>query len=251
METKNTFNRFAYFWLCLKRYPIALMRHPIYTIQLTFRRMLFSLTRKFIGISIKSSLTGEIIFNIQTLINSFSMHIVGELSGKWTNHIRETVAPIVFDVGSNVGQFGAFVKSFNPRAEIFSFDPWPQMKYYSDYHHKTVALGSTIGRSSLTRCGDNWTASTVPEAFDYSGNEIVVMTSTLNEEWILLGKPTVDLLKIDVDGAEFNVLTGASEMLNHVKYIIVETSDDKKLKKFLPDWKWESVNNFDWQGTKI
>ena len=53
----------------------------------------------------------------------------------------------------------------------------------------------------------------------------------------------IDLLSLDVEGAEFSVLSGIDYETNKFKYILVETRSPKKMKNFLIKRKYKFIEN--------
>jgi len=50
-----------------------------------------------------------------------------------------------------------------------------------------------------------------------------VEITTLDDEWIALGRPQVSFIKLDIEGAEIHALNGATSILSECRpYIIVE-----------------------------
>ena len=224
------------------------LKHPVFVWRLAVRRILFTFTRRFVGGTLISPFTGEPIFNVQSLANHWAMHVVGELNGPWQQHIRETPAAVVFDVGCNIGQFRYLIKSLNHGARVYTFDPWPEMEYYVPKdHHRAIALNSTNTPIKLTRALAGWTASS--DANVANTNSILVPAETLDAEWNRLGCPRIALLKIDVDGGEMDVLRGAAAALAHTDYILVETAELDAIKKLCPFRHWTSNDDFNWTGT--
>jgi FkbM family methyltransferase len=236
--------------LNLKNAWRGFLRHPVFVWRLAVRRILFTCTRRFVGNTLVSPFTGEPIFNVQSLVNHWAMHVVGELDGPWQHHIRETPAPVIFDVGSNIGQFRYLVKALNPGVQVHTFDPWPEMVHYVPQdHHRVIALSSSNTPIKLTRATAGWTASSDPGSSNSSS--ILAPAETLDAEWRRLGCPRIALLKIDVDGGEHNVLLGGQEALAHTDYILVEAAEPEAIKKLCPFKNWTSADNFNWTGTNL
>jgi FkbM family methyltransferase len=81
------------------------------------------------------------------------------------------------------------------------------------------------------------------------GPSIEVSCTTLDEQADVLGEPT--LIKVDVEGAEVDVLRGASRLLvsEHPPSLIVEfTNDDMRLEAALlyPSWRFVQLTNRHW-----
>jgi FkbM family methyltransferase len=238
-----------YAWLCLRRIPASFLWHPWFVTLLTIRRLLFTVTRRFVGPSLVSPITGETIFNVQSLINAYQIQVVRELDGPWQTAMRDTPAPVVFDVGSNIGQFRYYMLALNPGARVWTFDPWLEMQnYVPPAMHRTVALGACMASASLYRAEVGWTATTQPGV--YPKQTVQVTTEKLDNEWDRIGNPQVDLLKIDVDGAEFEVLAGAKRVLEWSRFVLIETTDIKRLNSAVPGRVWTTKNGYDYCGVK-
>jgi FkbM family methyltransferase len=239
-----------YLSLNLKNAWRGFLEHPLFVWRLAQRRILFTITRRFVGETLVSPFTGELIFNVQSLANHWAMHVVGELNGPWKHYIRETPAPIVFDVGSNIGQFRYLVKTLNPGAKVYTFDPWPEMEHYVPKDmHRAIALSSDNKPIQLTRATAGWTASS--DSRVSNANSILASAETLDNEWKRLGCPRIALLKIDVDGGELEVVRGAQEVLAHTDYVLIETAELDSIKKLCPFIKWTSKDHFNWTGTNL
>lgn len=220
--------KLKYLWLCRRAWR-AFVREPIFTSRLFYARLMFLLTRRFCGPTLKSESNHDTIFNIQSLINHWAMFILNELGTSWHDDIRETVAPVIFDVGANIGQFGRLIKSINWGARIYAFEPWPAMFQYNEmqchtfYHHACSDRARTL--KLVKAANSRWTASTNEEF--YSGPTIDVEAITLDsliDTDFEDDSTIIDILKIDVDGAEAEVLNGAKELLKRVKYLILEVN---------------------------
>ncbi len=142
--------------------------------------------------------------------------------------LRALVEPdsCMFDVGANIGLMAIPVLSAEPQCRVISFDPSANV---------LPSLRKTIAGSPF---GDRWTlvekavgaapgtitftlSSEADSLFDgirpthrvASAAQVEVEMTTLDEVWIGAGKPRVSLIKIDVEGAESEVLRGAAELL--------------------------------------
>jgi FkbM family methyltransferase len=109
---------------------------------------------------------------------------------------------------------------------VVSFEPSPQTLKYLE---RTVALSpyakrwKAIGKALCETAGPVDFFEAAPEMGAYNGladtsrggasHRVVVTASTLDSEWMKLGKPQISAIKIDVEGAELRVLQGASECI--------------------------------------
>lgn len=146
--------------------------------------------------------------------------------------ILTSTAPVVVDVGANVGQFSAAVKAFWPSASIRAFEPDPEVhavladnaRRLGGVTTRAVALG--VGASSLPLHRHHLsTMSTLRpglvETYD-AGRTVMVPVARLDDETADLD--AVDLLKVDVEGYEVEVLRGARDLLRRARFLLVEVS---------------------------
>lgn len=243
--------RLACKWVVLniRRGWLHALQHPLFTLRLLWKRLAFTVTRRFVGETLTSPTTGEKIFNVQTLINYWNINVVRELYGPWMDLVRNTPSPVVVDVGSNIGQFTALIKSLNPAAIVYTVDPWPEMAPYAALYgtyHTCKALAADDRGRTLVRSREGLTASTKPGAWD--GTTSTVETMTLDAFCASMDRIT--LIKIDVDGAEFDVLEAGLAACAKAKAVLIETTQPERLANLMPERKWTSANDYDWCGIR-
>ena len=142
----------------------------------------------------------------------------------------------VIDVGAFDGGYGRQLRRLGYRGRIVSFEPTPSsFKRLAaeaagdrlwDVHH--VALGAKPGKAMLY-LHEAGNMNSVYEASDYgvatyglgAYDEALVEVMTLDE--LAVGEESA-FLKIDVQGAEFDVLDGAPELLKRCAVLQVEVS---------------------------
>lgn len=144
----------------------------------------------------------------------------------------------VLDVGANIGLMAAPILRRCPEARVVSFEPSPATLAYL---HKTLATSPYAARWCVVPkalCDQEGTVDFYTAAEDrgaYDGladterggptHKVTVQASTLDAEWLRLGRPTVSVIKIDVEGAELRVLKGASRCITvHQPPILIEWS---------------------------
>ena len=158
--------------------------------------------------------------------------------------------PIIFDIGAHEGQSILFFSKLFPDAFIYSFEPDPDtFKILSNISAKNlklenIALSDKTGDTSFYKNSISHTNSLFKvnhnskdsisiskakseknETFFIGLNqEIKVKTSTLDYYITSNNILTIDLLKIDVQGAEVKVLNGALSSLEKTKCVILEIS---------------------------
>src|SRR4051812_32869466 len=125
-----------------------------------------------------------------------------------------------FDVGAHIGSCTlAAARALGPRGRVASFEPTPatfarlaENVKLNDVGNVTLvnlAVGSTPGLVMLDG-GEDYNSGRSRIAAD--GGQACAMT-TLDAFWSSLGRPPVQLIKIDVEGFELDVLLGARELL--------------------------------------
>jgi FkbM family methyltransferase len=142
--------------------------------------------------------------------------------------LRELVQPDThyFDIGANIGLMSIPVLHAMATCRVLSYEPAPSV--YSLLHRtaarsphrgrwtvRSTALGSHVGRSGF------FTSNAGAEAYGgfrhtQRGETHVHMevpVSTVDAEWAALGRPRVSVIKIDVEGAELEVVQGAIDTI--------------------------------------
>lgn len=151
--------------------------------------------------------------------------------------------PLIFDVGANIGQSIDKFRGAWPDASIHCFEANPSVFQYlhtqyaaeKDLYFNPVALSERIGElsffatrvaevSSLLSPTQRMQNLSVEHKYDYE--EITVPSETLDHYCETQHISRIDLLKIDVQGAELSVLKGAQGLLSAgaVSMIYLETT---------------------------
>jgi FkbM family methyltransferase len=153
--------------------------------------------------------------------------------------------PVIFDVGANVGNWAITLKSLIPNATIHSFELDPRTAEVLASHCAGMdsvivhayGLGSVTGAvdffsysgaaselSSLRAALHNHVSHTIQSAFIRSGDDVCAKHNI----------ESIDFLKIDAEGSDFDVLQGFSAMISKqlVKVIQFEHQGGRYLKDF-------------------
>lgn len=128
---------------------------------------------------------------------------------------------VILDVGANVGKWCSLALQLNPRASIHCFEPNPaafnklaSRDFPANVHLNSFALGSTSGSMKFQIYGE--TAGT-NSLYLHPGRQAIraeeVRVEIMADYCVRQGIEYIDYLKIDVEGAEFEVLKGASPLL--------------------------------------
>jgi FkbM family methyltransferase len=157
-------------------------------------------------------------------------------------HLLARFAPtVVLDVGANAGIYGGEIREIGYRGRIVSFEPLSQAfaalagRAARDGKWEAVnaALGAEPGQAVLNVAGNSWSSSlrpmldvhlaAAPES-RYVGTE-TVRVDTLDAVFARHVRPDDRVwLKIDTQGYERDVLSGAAESLPRIETVEVEMS---------------------------
>jgi FkbM family methyltransferase len=137
---------------------------------------------------------------------------------------RSTDVPVIFDCGANVGTSCAFFKYRYPQARILAFEPNPNIVEYLKRNIKNNSLENIeviekavwISNDGIELGLDNADASSI----HIEKNKAKVGTVRLKD--LLAKEQTVDMLKMDIEGAEFEVLSDCNVSLMNVKNLFIE-----------------------------
>ena len=139
-------------------------------------------------------------------------------------------AQVVFDVGANVGQSAKTYRRLYPHADIWSFEPFPVTYEHlchsladDRFHPVALALSDRISKAELNIGAVSITNSLLRRETD-TGEAIEVQTDTLDHFCSEHGISNIDILKVDVEGAEDRVFGGAKDMLSRraIRSVFVE-----------------------------
>jgi FkbM family methyltransferase len=143
-------------------------------------------------------------------------------------------APVIIDIGANSGLFALRIKQLYPSARISCYEPFPpnfaQLQNTIAINRLEAvtplqkAVGARPGRAKLfihkrNMGGHSFYVSETLNT-DYVDVEVVDLPSILGEL-----QQGVDLLKVDCEGAEFDILMGLTAAdARKIRQIIVETT---------------------------
>lgn len=151
--------------------------------------------------------------------------------------------PVVVDIGGNVGFFSLFIFSKYPEASVFTYEPMPfnfnQLAKYrqenSEFNWTIEKLAVADNKKGLTLYSSTVDSfSTMATVFKDKGRnmKINVPTLTLNDLIEINQLKSIDILKLDCEGAEYSIIYATTEHnLSIIKKISIEThigDSDKK-----------------------
>ena len=156
-----------------------------------------------------------------------------DLNGE-AEFLKNTIPPndsdyIVFDVGANAGEWANRVLEINPNIKIHCFEPTDtifqqlQENVPPNVICNKLALGSQSGIQDFY----HYESGGVHNSFFLHSDLLLaskerVTVETLDDYCRDSGISQINYLKIDVEGAELEVMRGAEELLSHQKIQIIQ-----------------------------
>jgi FkbM family methyltransferase len=160
----------------------------------------------------------------------------------WIDRLRLGAVTMAIDVGANHGDFSQAVSTLYPRAKILLVEPLPTLHRELErrcrerpgcWQLAKCALGGAPGEAtlyvdpshdavgSLAGFSEEYLRTNPGTAAKVNHLCTVKTLDILCDE---LGITAIDLLKIDVEGFEFEVMKGAARMLSATRAVVVELS---------------------------
>jgi FkbM family methyltransferase len=178
--------------------------------------------------------------------------------------IIQNVSPnsVYFDVGANIGLMSVPILLAHPSCTVLSVEISPNSLPFlqrtireSQFTDRWLCIDKAFSDKADT--SDFYLSSSKLGAFDslraskiaQSNHKVSITTTTLDLEWQKRESPQVSFIKIDVEGAEFEVLQGASHCISVCRpYILVEWNAEW-LKRFdcPPEKIFDFCNSFEYK----
>lgn len=180
--------------------------------------------------------TGDISILNETFINKTYMFK--------SKHFNLTFNPgdVVLDIGSHIGDFSIYFGQKYSDVEFFCFEPAPRLfnlcKSNIELNNLKNVHVFEFGISSQTRkaafyLGNNSAIGSLYSAFEESfakgvasyqkNNEIEVQIHSINEILPIIGKSRIDIIKLDCEGAEYDILYNINySLLVNIRFLLIE-----------------------------
>jgi len=176
----------------------------------------------------------------------------GVLTGTEIRDLLGMDAPVILDIGANCGQTTAELLTVLPQATVFAFEPDPRA--IAKFRHRInsprahlqeCAVGATNGTVSFHQSSGAEHMAEYAEGWDQSGSirkprthlqvwpwvkfdrQIEVPIVRLDDWAAQHGVGAVDLIWADVQGAESDLIEGASRVLASTRYFYTEYSNSE------------------------
>ena len=143
----------------------------------------------------------------------------------------------IFDVGSSHGGWSERISKIFSNVEFHLFEPLVDVKPWyrqscerligsrSNFDLHKILLGDANGRCNIVSDSDGYSASILLAGATGNLNEIWPVEIWRLDDFVATrGLPKPEIIKLDVQGAELLVLTGAQRTLGNVKVVQTEVS---------------------------
>lgn len=185
---------------------------------------------------------------IKSVFNAFGLELIkksttGNPFDLQKKLIGDTNKPInIFDVGAHVGKVSIKYDRLFPNSSVYSFEPFPasfsslkqNTSQYENIKPFQKALGEHIGISKFhsnfheqtnsilathTEGNSNWGNTNMLKTKEIIDVELTTIDQIVAEENI----KKIDILKMDVQGAEYKVMAGAKKMIEKERISLIYT----------------------------
>jgi FkbM family methyltransferase len=135
--------------------------------------------------------------------------------------------PVIFDVGAYKGQYTDYVKSRIPTADCYLFEANRELiDGLRGYNAFNCLLTDKVGKRPFYRCkdkADELSSAYKREVFKQVEYETDAVRATTVDAFSLANNITqIYFLKIDVEGAELDVLKGSKRMLSEKRILFAQ-----------------------------
>jgi len=149
----------------------------------------------------------------------------------------KNLSPVILDLGAGKGEFSDSVLTKYPSSRIILVEPVPDsvqnlVKKFEDQNNVEI-LAAAIGNNTVKECrfflSKNWQENSLHKSLivEHEGQiEIMVKTTSLEEILTLYDLKKIDLLKVDIEGEEWDFFEKFSKRdFERISQISVEFHD--------------------------
>lgn len=152
--------------------------------------------------------------------------LFGSFEPDETHYFKTIIRPedVCFDIGGNVGFFSMLMAKCASRGKVHVFEPIPlnaaliganaALNHFGNLQINNVAVGSEKGSLPFSVSVDSAYSSLHPTDRIAEENTITVPVVTIDGYIAEQGIARVDIMKVDVEGAEDMVIRGAERLLS-------------------------------------
>jgi FkbM family methyltransferase len=160
---------------------------------------------------------------------------------------------VIVDAGANIGLASIYYANKYPNAQIISLEPAPSnlillRKNMANYSNSAVVAGALWKHDGHVRVVDPGTGEWGFQVAGEANNGDIVAAFSIDTLMKTCGVEYIDLLKVDIEGAEKEVFENPSNWIDRVGAIAVELHD------FLRDGCsrtfYQAIGQFDFQSRR-
>jgi FkbM family methyltransferase len=159
----------------------------------------------------------------------------------WENLIGEDA--IVLDIGANLGYYSLVAANKAKKGMVYAFEPSPHNRKslkenleLNQVKNITIlpwAVSNESGETKFYQSGqDNSGMSALVKPENFSGQSLKVHAISLDEWLEITPLKKIDLIKMDIEGAEFRALLGMKQLLQKYQPILFIEIDAQLLRRF-------------------
>ena len=145
---------------------------------------------------------------------------------------------VVVDIGAHIGVFAVYAARHAPRGQVYAYEPFPgnyrllainkSLNRLDNLHVFNLAVSARTGESDFFAVESNPALNSLSGA--YGGERISVRTVSIEDVVRDNRIEAVDYLKIDAEGAEYDILMNCSgALLRRIKRIFLEYHEHPSL----------------------
>lgn len=141
---------------------------------------------------------------------------------------------IIWDIGANIGLASLYLSCLYPSAQFIGFEPSAKEREIAQKNYRNLSQASQIKELALGK--ENTEATMLIDVTRVGGQHLEMYNPNADDRWqretvsvrcaaSLIATdecPLPDLLKIDVEGAEHDVLLGFGAFLSKIGYVVME-----------------------------
>jgi FkbM family methyltransferase len=140
---------------------------------------------------------------------------------------------VVFDVGAGLGDFAISVARARPHSTVYAFEPFPEsffllqenlrLNQIQNVRAWPHALSAQAGSTALHLFSPEAVQHTTVSRSDRAGSDVQVSSVTLDQVFSQFQLARCDYMKMDCEGAEYDILFNASDAtLQKIKHVCLE-----------------------------
>lgn len=133
-------------------------------------------------------------------------------------------SPVIFDCGTNIGTSVVYFRQTYPSARIVAFEADEQISaiLQDNLRHNQISGVEVITKAVWTHNDGIWFGSDQADSASIFSQTDRKLVPSIRLRDYLLREPRIDMLKMDIEGAETDVLTDCQDALAHVQHMFVE-----------------------------